>query len=145
MTVIAWDGLTLAADKRSVDCGLARTVTKIYRVNDSVVAIAGCLDQGLLMIEWVRNGCNPETFPDSQKVKDDWAVVVVADACGLRSYERTPYPIVVEDKFWAAGSGRDFALAAMHLGRSAIEAVQVACVFQSDCGNGFDSFDVVSA
>ncbi|SOD42382.1 hypothetical protein [Nitrosovibrio sp. Nv4] len=142
MTVIAWDGRTLAADKRSINSGLARTVTKIYRVGDSVVAIAGNLDQGLLMVEWVRNGCNPETFPGSQRDKDDWATVVVADANGVRSYERTPYPIAVEDKFWAAGSGRDFALAAMHLGKSAIEAVQVACVFQSDCGNGCDSYEI---
>lgn len=142
MTVIAWDGITLAADKRSISSGLARTVTKIFRVGNSVVAIAGSLDQGLLMVEWVRNGCNPDTFPDSQKDSDDWATVVVANESGVRSYERTPYPIIIEDTFWAAGSGRDFALTAMHLGKTAAEAVNIASIFQSDCGNGCDSYEI---
>jgi 20S proteasome alpha/beta subunit len=141
MTVIAWDGKILAADKWSCNSGLIRTVTKIHRVGGAIVAVAGNLDQGLLMIEWVRQGCNPETFPKSQS-GDNWATLVVADKDGLRHYEQTPYPIIVEDQIWAAGSGRDFALAAMHLGKDATEAVEVACVFQSDCGNGCDWFEI---
>ena len=44
----------------------------------------------------------------------------------------------VEDQFAAWGSGRDFALTAMHLGKSAREAVEIACLFENGCGNGVD-------
>jgi 20S proteasome alpha/beta subunit len=142
MTVIAWDGRTLAADKRATSSGLARTVTKIHKIGDTIVAASGNASQDALMVEWVRQGCKPEAFPDSQKDKDDWSTVVVVDASGVRYYERTPYPILVEDAIWATGSGRDFALAAMHLGKSSVEAVAVASEFQIDCGNGCDSYSV---
>ena len=43
MTVIAWDGHTLAADKRSVSGGgIARTVTKIQRHGDCLIAMTDC-------------------------------------------------------------------------------------------------------
>lgn len=142
MTVIAWDGQFIAADKRALNSGLSRTVTKLHKAGDSVVAFSGDSCQGLLMVEWVRAGCNPETFPASQKDKDDWATIIVATKDGIRYYERGPYPIVVEDPIWASGTGRDFALTAMHLGKTAIEAVQIASLFQSDCGNGVDWFDL---
>lgn len=142
MTVIAWDGKVLAADKRASNAGLIRTATKIYRVNDSFVAFDGDLDQGLLMLEWVRNGCIPDEYPESQSNEDRWANVIVADKGGLRQYQRTHCPIAIEDKIFASGSGRDFALAAMHCGKTAVEAVEIASVFQSDCGNGCDYYEV---
>lgn len=39
----------------------------------------------------------------------------------------------------AIGTGRDYARAAMHLGRNAVEAVQVAILFDENCGNGVDT------
>ena len=56
-------------------------------------------------------------------------------------YEQTPNPFVVEDKQWAIGSGRDYAIAAMHLGRTAAEAVAVACLFDVSCGMGIDTME----
>ena len=35
----------------------------------------------------------------------------------------------VESSFHAVGSGRDFAIAAMHLGKTAREAVELACLY----------------
>ena len=139
MTCIAWDGKTLAADKRAVNNGLTRTVTKIFKLSDGAL-FAGCGDFAfcLQMKEWAEQGCNLETFPVAQKEKDDWQVCVIVDKTGLRLYERTPYPLRFEDKFYSCGSGRDFAHTAMHLGKSAREAVEIACLFDSGCGNGID-------
>jgi 20S proteasome alpha/beta subunit len=142
MTVIAWDGKTLAADKRSTNMGLIHTVTKIFRVRGALVAIDGDFAQGLLMVEWIRNGCDPDTFPESQSDDDKWTNITVADKDGIHVYEQTPCPIHFEDKIYASGSGRDFALAAMHLGKTAAEACEVASIFHSGCGNGVDSFEV---
>lgn len=142
MTCVAWDGKTLAADKRVVYAGLARTVTKIFRVDNVLVGIAGDGAQGMEMIDWIRGGCAPDRFPASQRDKEQWATIAVIKADGLWVYERSPYPMRIEDKTYATGSGRDYALAAMHLGKTAREAVEIACLFETGCGNGVDVLEL---
>jgi len=139
MTIIAWDGITLAADKRAVINGLSRTLTKIFRLkNGDLFGACGDMTYCLQMLEWVQNGMKPEDFPKEQRDKDDWQVCVVIIEGVLHLFERTPYAIVFEDTFYACGSGRDYAIAAMHLGKTAKEAVEVACIFDTGCGNGVD-------
>lgn len=142
MTVIAWDGRTLAADKRVSYGNMSRTTTKIRRVGDCLVGIAGSGSIGLAVVEWLGNGADPAAFPKLQEDADDHANVLVIrpDGC-IEEYARTAYPTVYEDKFAAIGSGRDFAVAAMHLGKTAREAVEVACLFDTGCGNGIDTLE----
>lgn len=40
----------------------------------------------------------------------------------------------VDSAFHAVGSGRDFAIAAMHYGKSAREAVELACLYDVSTG-----------
>lgn len=139
MTCIAFDGRTLAADKRCCIVGLVRTVTKIHRVGELLVGGSGELSFILAMVEWVRGGRLADKFPADQRNKDDYQPVLVIEADGTPSiYERTPHPIRYEDPFCAIGSGRDYAMAAMHLGKTAREAVEVACALDAGCGNGID-------
>jgi hypothetical protein len=149
MTVIAWDGRTLAADKRASSAGLHRTVTKVFKVfvpetpkrrqRYLLVAGSGDYDMCSAMVQWIREGENPDTFPTAQRTSADFSPMVVVDEGKVYVYERQPYRIHFEDRLYAAGSGRDFALMAMHLGKSAAEAVELACIFQIDCGNGVDA------
>ncbi len=143
MTVIAYDGYTLAADKQATGGGMKRSITKVFRVGDLAVGFAGASSQSMQMLEWVRAGRRPELFPDSQRDKDDWAGVVVIEGGRVLVYERTPYPILFEDPVFAYGSGRDFALAAMFLGVDARKAVAVACQFDDSCGMGIDAIEIV--
>lgn len=139
MTVIAWDGETLAADKRACLGGLIRTTTKIFYVNGCLVGYAGDADAGEEMLQWFRDGAIPADFPPAQRDDDRWAgLLVVHPGKNLCKYERTPYPVKFPPQQFAIGSGRDFALAAMHCGKTAEEAVKVACVFDAGCGNGVD-------
>ena len=142
MTCIAWDGKTLAADKRVEYVGLARTVTKIFRFNNELLGISGNGAQGNEMIEWYKAGAKPAAFPPKQRERDDWASLIVIRECGVFYYERTPHPCLVEDKIMAWGCGRDYALAAMHLGKTAREAVEIASVFDINCGNGEDELSL---
>ncbi len=140
MTCIAWDGKTLAADKRGVANGLARTVTKIFRHNDALLAIAGDFCDGMWMVEWYRNGARPEDFPSTLQGDDKRAVqMVVVTPSRLVMYDRSAFPMPFEDRFYATGSGRDYAIAAMHLGKTAREAVEIASLFDPSCGNGIDA------
>lgn len=143
MTVIAWDGKTLAADKRADMGGHHNTTTKIHRVNDTLVAFCGTAAIGREMVEWVKRGADPGTFPAAQRDPDKCCGLLVIHADGaLRKYEETPYPILFEQRQFAMGSGRDYARAAMHLGKTAAEAVAVACEFDPGCGNGVDTLDL---
>jgi ATP-dependent protease HslVU (ClpYQ) peptidase subunit len=46
------------------------------------------------------------------------------------------------ESFHALGSGRDFALAAMYLGKNAREAVEIAMEFDLETGKGVDCLEV---
>ena len=143
MTCIAWDGKTLAADKRAIYGGTITTLTKIRRIGDLMVGGSGESSFIGAMVEWVKNGRVPADFPKSQADKDDWQPVLVIEADGTPSlYERTQYPIRHEQRCIAIGSGREYAMAAMHLGKTAREAVEVAIELDCGCGNGIDTLEL---
>src|SRR5690606_552325 len=77
MTVIAFDGKTLAADKRMCQGGgMARTVTKIARTSSGeLLAITGGLDVGRELEAWYLMGAKVVDFP--AKAKDDIATLIV--------------------------------------------------------------------
>jgi len=143
MTCIAWDGKTLAADKRACAGQMVTTVTKIARLGDVLFAGSGEACFTARMREWVRAGRVMADFPASQRDKDDWQPCMVIEADGTVSiYERTPFPNRPEDKHAAIGSGREYARAAMLLGHDAKEAVRVACELDPNCGNGVDTLEL---
>lgn len=80
MTTIAWDGATLAADKRAVNNGLFRTTTKIFRVNDRLFGFCGDAAYGNQMLQWIRDGQKVEDFPKEQRDADTWTTTL----CYLR-------------------------------------------------------------
>lgn len=138
MTVIAWDGETLAADKRADLNGLVRTVTKIARIDDYLCGFAGGFALSAARMLWLRNGADPARFPKGEG--DDWSrLLVIRRDLTILVYEHHPVPMEFEPQQFAIGSGRDYAMAAMHLGRLAREAVRVACELDSSCGNGIDT------
>ncbi|MBI3157604.1 MAG: hypothetical protein HYZ20_19665 [Burkholderiales bacterium] len=137
MTVIAWDGAALAADKRAViGGGIARTVTKIVRRGDALLGITGDWDVGAELRAWWIGGADPMQFP--VKAREGGATLIVIQRGRIFSYVSGPHPMEIEAPRAAWGSGRDYAEAAMLLGCDARRAVEVACELQTDCGNGVD-------
>jgi hypothetical protein len=138
MTVIAWDGKTLAADKRALNNSFASTVTKIFRADaDTLIGIAGNLARGIEIMRWIAAGSVVGNFP--KETTDDWTVLLVIHRDGtVEKYESREYPFVIEERFCVTGSARDFALMAMHLGHGARKAVELTCELSMDCGNGID-------
>lgn len=139
MSVIAWDGQTLCADKRAVSSGFKFKVTKIFRIKLGLIGIDGTYDAGMALIEWLENGADPKEYPEIQKDNDRncFGLLITPEKKIIR-YERLCNPILIEETYFAGGSGRDYALAAMYLGKSARKAVLVACHFDNSCGNGID-------
>lgn len=138
MTVIAWDGQTLAADKRLSSDNLVLTVTKIRRVGNRLVGVAGDFVAALRMLEALEKP--PKRGRAAPPADDEYEVqmlVIERNKPPMLYFPESP-PVILEEPFAAIGSGRDLAVAAMHCGKSAVEAVEIACLYNSGCGNGID-------
>lgn len=143
MTVIAWDGETLAADKRSNIGSRHVTVTKIFKRDGMLIGGAGHTMLINQMVEWISLGCNPHTFPDANRdLNTCVCMMVISKDKKIHIYENVPFPIIVEQSQHAIGSGSEFARMAMHLGKKAREAVELTCLFDSNCGNGIDTLRI---
>lgn len=141
MTIIAWDGKTLVADKRATSVGNPATTTKIKRTKDGgLIAMAGDADAGRELVIWYENGANPATFPGNRDNDGRCrsVLLIITPDGKTHQLQRTAHIVTFEDTFIAIGSGRDYALAAMYLGFDARKAVEVACALDVDCGNGID-------
>lgn len=143
MTVIAWDGKILAADKR-LSTLLPRTVTKIRRTkNGSLIGCAGDLGPCMEIMAWYEFGAHPDMFPPGLRDNSKANVILEITQNGkIKLYNKSPYPIIIEDKCMAIGSGRDFAITAMYLGKNAREAVEITNELIAECGNGVDTLEL---
>jgi hypothetical protein len=137
MTVIAWDGKTLASDKAAVDSGTIRTLTKIKRApGGELLAAAGISHITERLFVWYAAGADPEKYPDPE-AKCSF-LVIKADGAKLL-FDGGPFPDVYEDGFIAIGSGRAFAIGAMAMGADARRAVEIASHWAEGCGRGVDA------
>lgn len=152
MTVIAWDGKILAADRQAVCAGMRSIVKKIKATEKGeIIAFTGEYEQGLVLCEWYENGAKIENWPHFQRT-ENWTRLVIANIEDIETrpfsknvlyvYEKEPLKIICEESFVAFGAGRDFAMGAMAQGASAIQAVEIANRFSIDCGYGIDYYNI---
>ena len=141
MSIVAWDGKILAADKLVVSGELRSSGTKIVRLETGeILAWTGECGGGMALVHWFKHGRLKEDWPEMQKTPD-WTRLIVADESIAYFYEREPFPQIVADPFMAWGNGRDYAIGAMAMGADAKQAVEVANRFCISCGGGVDFFE----
>lgn len=119
----------MAADSLAVSNNRKFRTRKLYRVRGALIGIAGRADQAIMFVHWYDNGAILADRPKGQDI-----VALVLDRSGLYLYEVECYPIPILDAFAAAGSGSDIALAAMMLGKTPEEAVELACAIDLHTG-----------
>lgn len=142
MTCIAWDGQNIAADRQSTYCGARITCTKLFKIDEvRYAATSGTRDCGLLLIEWYRAGSVVADWPQFQS-KEDFTNLIVVEYGELFYYSQEPIKLKCEDKLFAMGNGREFALGAMEFGANAMQAVEIANKHSTGCGLGVDHFTV---
>jgi hypothetical protein len=90
-------------------------------------------------LEWFRQGRPDGAYPKVMADEDGGTSAMYITREGVFCYGKTDAPQRLEDPFTAMGHGRDFALAAMHLGCDALRAVEVACELDIFCGCGIDT------
>ncbi len=122
MTTIACNQNEMAADSLGGVGGRRTTVQKLYRVGGAIIGTSGAMDEGVMFAHWYANGAD---LADRPKGQDFGALVL--DSSGIWRYEVKCYPFRIFDEFAVSGSGGDDALAAMLMGASPAEAVELAC------------------
>lgn len=135
MTTIAFDGKTMAADRQVST--FRGSVAKIHRLADgSLYGASGKFDETVAVLAWLAGGEKP-------KIEEHIHAIVVAPSGKFHTYEKLLVALPAASSFMAVGSGRDFAMAAMHLGKSAAEAVKIAHLFDTDTGPDVDTLEVL--
>lgn len=129
MTTIAFDGETLAADSQVTCAYIELCGTKIRRMNGTLCGAAGAAQDAELFFIWVKAGM-PKEKPDLDK--DDFCALLVSK--GKVIYFDNKLIGIKSDCPAAVGSGSRYAVAAMHCGKTAKEAVKVAARFDPFTG-----------
>ena len=139
MTTIAFDGHEMASDTLAVDgWGQINSVDKLFRGKDFLAGGSG--SYGLLK-RWWKNTRTlalhellAQGYPDYVKDTNDPGLMLVSTVSGVVYTHTAGEFMLISRRYHAIGSGRDYALAAMHLGRSASEAINLTMLFDVNTG-----------
>lgn len=128
MTTIAWDGAYLVGDTQA-HAIIKRLVVKIFQINKDVwFGGSGLYDDVLLVRGWLKyNDTKPE-------LEDSFSGIIVRKGVAFR-VEQKLIESPIQESHHAIGSGSPYAMMAMHLGKTAEEAVVLASLFDSDTNN----------
>lgn len=125
----------MAADRMGDSGGVRCWLTKLHRLDDGrVIGLAGGVEAGLRFIEALRAGRQPDFSEDDRA---EFHALVMHPDGRIEEWETERFGVPVEDPFWAIGSGRVAALAAMHMGADATRAVEIAALCDVGTGNGW--------
>lgn len=126
MTTIAYRAGVLAGDSQATDDQVWQT-NKVERIGTSagelLVGWCGDVHASLVFVEWLKN--DQSRKPDLSN--EDFEAIVVAKTGRVTIWNQSLVSWRPKGKFFAIGSGAQSAMGAMHAGKSAIEAVKIAC------------------
>lgn len=146
MTTIAYRAGVLAADSRVTNAGWVASdaAVKVRQLSDkSLVAICGYVAEGEALASWLEaaDGSDKPSLDE-----ETGRVVHVRTDGSAWLYEGNSKPYALPDApFHAWGTGMPSALAAMHMGASAEEAVRIACLVDTHSGGEVRSVRLDSA
>lgn len=142
MTTIAVNRVMMAGDRRFTKDNVILTGrTKIHEVPGTIfgvkkalVGFAGRADQ----IGNVINYLHDPTFGKPPRVRDTEMVFLLPGKRIVHAQSLTDFTEIT-DKFFAIGSGCQFALAAMSAGKDPLEAVKIAAKHDAMTGGPFNT------
>jgi len=141
MTTIAANRQCMSADRKVTDGDVSYSCIKLREINGSIVGVAGDNPAIVKFWAWYRASLTSKTVkaPEFNK-KHSLAALVLTAKGSLLVYDTDCVPDVVEDDYWAIGTGRQAALAAMLLGHEPEEAIAVAQEVDTCTGGAVDTF-----
>lgn len=145
MTIIAWDGRTLAGDRMSTVGGtpIRDAEPKVHRMRapNGRLALFGFSGNSSFRSAYLHWLCGGEEPQIKQGETMNWAIVAIVEPRWVyyRSDTANRWDLFGAMSYWAIGSGADYALGAMEHGATARQAVRIATLLDNQCGMGIDS------
>lgn len=117
-------------------------VCKIQRLDDgSLLGGAGDLPRAYEIVNWCIKGRKPGKL--AAPIGDTYARILFIDPDGTALiYANNEFPIRILRSYAAIGSGQDYAITSMHLGKTSAEAVAIASELCSSVGMGIDTLEL---
>ncbi len=133
MTTIAVKDGIMAGDKQATSVSLKIKVTKIFRIRDEIIGVAGDYDAAMKFVKEYKRDENLLEEKDDTKADFEYLKIIKKDK---KIYHGNGYgtPWVMEQTFASIGTGRKCAYAAMHCGKSSKEAVKISGVYDNNTG-----------
>jgi ATP-dependent protease HslVU (ClpYQ) peptidase subunit len=132
MTTIAarFSTLEIAADSMCSSDDSFYLVEKLRKGKNSIYGACGDWDKILKFYAALERGEDLDSDCDItvMELRND----------GLWIYEGTIIPAKIKNDFWAIGTGANYAIAAMHLGKTPLEAVKIACKYDTSSTEPID-------
>lgn len=140
MSVVAVRDGVIAADSNITGGGVKFSISKMLRREDVAIGWTGTWVDGKIFAEWYFAGAdltNPPVYHCREREHDkpDFTAIVLRPE-GWEYWHEHLVPETSRDiamPFFTIGAGAQAALAAMHMGATAIEAVEVACKCAAGC------------
>ena len=133
MTTIAarFSTLEIASDSQVSGDDIKYNVEKLRQGSRSIYGGAGDWDKLLSAFQALEAG--------KTELDDDCDVEIIElRHDGIWVYEGTMIPAKIKNDFYAIGTGAGYAIAAMHLGKSPKEAVEIAALYDPGTGGPID-------
>lgn len=138
MTVIAFDGETLAGDRQTTHEGTPSSTRKVFKIRglDGGRFLIGCAGDTGDCVQYRRwaTGSLKET-----PALTDIVVISIDEKKRIWCATQKMHWYQIGIKFWAVGSGANYALGAMAAGKTARQAVAIAMKLDVYCGLGIDA------
>lgn len=134
MTTIAFKDGVMAGDTQENWGGTPIPAKKVYKLGGALFGTSGSAEFAYVFYDWLKSGL-PRREPYGEE-----NVCALVYANGLFYFLERFIPIPVNKPFWAIGSGAEYALAAMELGKSAEDAVRTA--IELDINSGGEVYSV---
>ena len=130
MTTIAFRDGYLVADTQMTEGSLATMVPnfKLFKSGGYAVGFSGDLRYAPLARAWFEAGC-PAGEPEFDRLWEDDHSILAMDKEGRLYIPFADRLVELPLEFYAAGSGLCFAMGAMAMGASAMDAVKIAACF----------------
>ncbi len=141
MTTIAVAGNQIAGDRQATHSGGAKfkIKSKLMSFNTPAlwpkafhVGLCGDVNSFADVLEWFTN---PSAAPG--KLKNCEGIILTEDKKIFTFFGKMDNWIAVDQKYYAIGSGSNFAMGAMAAGATALEAVKHASTLDPSTGMGF--------
>ena len=145
MTTIAVRDGVMAADTLGDLSGKRCNSKKLWRLSDGgVFGFCGAWTEGKVFADWYNSGANrdepPKWLVQRDETVDFHALVLLPSGIYLWAYNLMADEMF--EDFWAVGTGSAAALAAMHCGKTAQEAVCVAMLVDSYTGGDVETMEL---